>query len=278
MRVIAWCSEKGGTGKSTSAINSAVALAKTGARCVLCDLDPQGNSSLVMLRGEPPGSPTAADVLLGRADAAEAVRPTGTPGLDVLPADVALADANVALANAIGREARLRAALAGVAGRYDFAVIDTPPTRSLLTVNALVAAGEVLIPVEPGLFSLSGLGQLQAAIEDVRRYLGNPGLRVAGILLTRTRRDSVSRDVEAQLRAAFGGAVFRTTVPTSVKVEESHGRFLSVLDYAPRSPGAQAYRALATEILDGRTQERAGAAAGGPAAADDPERPGRRAG
>lgn len=274
MRVIAWCSEKGGTGKSTSAINSAVALAKAGSRVLLVDLDPQANASLVLLRGEPAAPPTAAAVLLGEADAAEAVRPTHTPGLDVLPADVGLADANLTLASAIGREARLRAALEGAG--YDFVVVDTPPTRSLLTINALVAAGEVMIPVEPGLFSLAGLGALQGAIDDVRRYLGNPGLRIAGILLTRTRNDSVSRDITARLREAFGPVVFTATVPTSVKVEEAHGRFLSVIDYAPRSPGAKAYLALAEEIIsNGRTKERARAAAVGVVPAD---RGGRRTG
>src|SRR5262249_33764856 len=147
VRVIAWCSEKGGTGKSTSAINSAAALAKAGRRVLLVDLDPQANASLVLLRGVQAEPPTAGTVLLGEADAPEGIRPTDSPRLDVLPSDVTLADVNAALVNAIGREARLRAALAGVA--YDVVVIDTPPTRSLLTVNALVAADDVLIPVEP---------------------------------------------------------------------------------------------------------------------------------
>ena len=162
---------------------------------------------------------------------------------------------------------------------YDFAVIDTPPTRSLLTINALVAAGEVLIPAEPGLFSLAGLGQLQAAIEDVRRFLGNPGLRISGVLLTRTRHDSVSRDVEAQLREAFGPTMFKTTVPTSVKVEEAHGRFVSVIDYAPLAR-REGLPAVAEEIIHGRTEERTGAAALGTVPPDHGQHPGagRRAG
>ena len=267
MRVIAWCSEKGGTGKSTSAINTAAALAKAGNRVLVVDLDPQGNTSLVFLRGEAAAPPTVGAVLVGEADAGEAVRPTATPGLDLLPADASLADANAELVNLIGREARLRAALAGV--RYDFVVIDTPPTRSLLTVNALVAAGEVLIPVEPSLFALAGLGQLQQAVDDVRRYLGNAPLRIAGVLLTRTRNDNLSRDVEAKLREAFGALVFRSTVPVSVKVEEAHGRFVSVIDYAPRSPGAKAYLDVAEEIAHGRAQERTGPGPEGPLQADD---------
>jgi chromosome partitioning protein len=275
MRVLAWCSEKGGTGKTSSAVNSAVALAKSGYRVLLVDLDPQANASLVLLEGVPAAAPTVAAVLLGEADAGAALRPTRTPGLELLPAALDLADANLALAGAIGREARLRAALEGLG--HDFAVVDTPPTRSLLVVNALVAAQEVLIPVEPSLFSLAGLGSLQSAIGDVRRYLGNPGLRIAGVVLTRTRNDRVSRDVEAQLRAGFGDLVFKTTVPTSVKVEEAHGRFRSVIDYAPRSPGAAAYMALAGEIIAHGGEARSGAGPVGAVPADR-GRGGRRAG
>jgi chromosome partitioning protein len=276
MRVVAWCSEKGGTGKTSSAINTAFALAKSGLRTLLVDLDPQANASLVMLKGKPATPPTVANVLLGETDVVEAIRSTRTPGLDLLPSSVALADANVILASAIGRETRLRAALAGL--DYDFIVIDTPPTRSLLTVNALVAADDVMIPVEPGLFSLAGLGALQTAIDEVRRYLDNPRLRIAGVLLTRTRNDNVSRDVETQLRAALGALVFTATVPTSVRVEEAHGRFQSVIEFAPRSPGARAYQAVATEIIaNGRdTKERTGPGAIGPLPTDG--HAGRRAG
>lgn len=267
MRVLAWCNAKGGAAKSSSAINTAVALAKSGRRVLLIDLDPQANASLVMLRGEPAGPPSVAAVLMGEADAADAIRPTPTPDLDILPAAADLADANVALASAIGRETRLRTALAGL--DYDAVVIDTPPTLSLLVVNALVAADEVLIPVEPSLFAMQGLGSLQSAIEDVRRYLGNPGLKIGGILLARTRNDNVSRDVEAQLREAFGPLVFKATVPTSVKVEEAHGRFMSVIDFAPRSPGAKAYLALAEEIIaNGREAKRSGPGAVGAVPSD----------
>jgi chromosome partitioning protein len=267
VRILAWCSEKGGTGKSTSAINVSYALANAGNRVLVVDLDPQGNTSLVFLQGEPAAPPTIGAVLLGQADADEAIRPTRTMGLDLLPSDASLADANAELVNMIGRETRLRAALEGV--DYDFVVIDTPPTRSLLTVNALVAAAEILIPVEPALFALAGLGQLQQAVDDVRRYLGNAALRIAGVLLTRTRNDNVSRDVEAQLREAFGPLVFEATVPVSVKVEEAHGRFVSVIEYAPRSPGAKAYLAIAEEIAHGRAQERTGPHAEGPVSPDD---------
>lgn len=268
MRVMAWCSGKGGTGKTSSSVNVAFALAKSGRRVLLVDMDPQHNATLVMLEGQGAEPPTVAEVLLGEADPLDAIRPTRTPGLDVLAAAPSLADANAALTGAIGREARLRAALDGLP--YDLAVIDTPPTRSLLTVNALVAADDVYIPVEPSLFSLAGLGAMQADVEDVRKYLGNRTLRIAGILLTRTRNDNVSRDVETQLRETFGPLVLKAVVPTSVKVEEAHGRFMSVIDYAPRSPGARAYLALAAEIIaDGSgTQDGDGAGSGGTVQAD----------
>ena len=186
-----------------------------------------------------------------------------------LLADVSLADASLTLGNLIGREARLRAALAEVEADYDFAGVDTSPTRSVLTINVLVFAAEVLIPIEPGLFSLSGLGPLPNAIEDVRRHLGNGGLAISGLVLTRTRNDGVSRDVESQLRAPFGELVCRTAVPSSVKVEEAHGRFLSVLDYAPRSSGAKAYESLGAEIVDhGRANIGTGTPADGTVATD----------
>jgi chromosome partitioning protein len=271
MRSIAWLSEKGGTAKTTCAINCAVGLAKRGSCVLLADLDPQANASLVLLEGKPAGPPTLGAVLLGEVEATEAIRPTHIPRLDILPSDVSLADASLELSNMIGRENRLRAALMPVESAYDFLILDTSPTRSLLTINALTTVQEVLVPIEPGLFSLSGLGQLQAAVEDVRRYLDNKSLRVAGLVLTRTRRDNVSRDVEQHLRATFGELVHRATIPSNAKVEEAHGRFQSVLDYAPRSPGAKAYLELVEEIVaHGRTraQDGAGNAAGGTAATD----------
>lgn len=270
MRRIAWLSEKGGAAKTTSAINSAVGLAKLGHRTLLVDLDPQGNASMVMLEGRGAEPPTVADLLLGQADAEEAIRSTGVPGLDLIPADATLADANLALAGELGRERRLRLALEPVEIGYDFVVLDTPPTRSLLTINAMTYAHEVLVPVDPGLFSLAGLGQLGRAVEEVRKFLDNRALRIAGVLLTRTASTSVSRDVEKQVREAFGPLVFATTIPTSTKIEEAHSRYLSVLDHAPKSPGAKAYAALVTEIIANghRTQVGSGVAAGGAAEAD----------
>jgi chromosome partitioning protein len=269
VRVIAWCSEKGGTAKTTSAVNVAFALARAGSRVLVVDLDPQANASLVLLGGEPATPPTIGAVLLEDADAIAAIRPTATPNLDILPSDATLADAMDELAaGQIGREARLRAAVEGL--DYDYVMIDTPPTRGLLTINALVAASEVMIPVEPSLFSLAGLGQIQDAVGKVRRYLGNTRLRIAGVLLTRVRNDNVAREVEVQLREAFGPLVLTATVPTSVKIEEAHSRYVSVIEHAPRSPGAKSYLAVAEEIANGGQQEeRAGERAVASVPADD---------
>ncbi len=270
MRTIAWLSEKGGVGKSTSAINSAVGLAKLGNRVLLIDADPQGNASLVLLEGHPAEPPTLYHVLLNEAEAEDAIRPTHVPGLDILPADAQLADANLALAGELGRERRLRLAMEGFESAYDFVILDTSPARSLLNVNVLNYVGEVLVPLDPGLFSLSGLAQLRQVVEQVRRFLDNRALRIAGLVLTRTASNNVARDIEAQVRATFGDLVFATTIPTNAKVEEAHSRYQSVLDYAPRSAGAKAYASLVTEIIaDGqRTQNGPGEYPRGVAPAD----------
>jgi chromosome partitioning protein len=269
-RRIAWLSEKGGVGKTTSAINTAVGLAKLGHRTLIVDADPQGNTSLVLLGGNPVEGPTLHQVLVDQVDAIEAIRPTATPGLDVIPADASLADANLELAGELGRERRLRVAMEEVEGTYDVVVVDTSPARSLLTVNVMCYVREILVPVDPGLFSLSGLGQLQTAVAEVRRFLDNRLLRIAGIVLTRTVRNNVAREVEARIRDQFGPLVFDATIPNATAVEEAHSRFQSVLDYSPRSTGAKAYAALVKEILDHaqRTQDGARDASGGIAPAD----------
>lgn len=250
MRSIAWLSEKGGTGKTTSAVNTAVSLAKRGKRVLVIDADPQANASLVFLRGQTPDPPTLYHVLTNTADPGDTIRSTPTPGLDLLPADTLLADANVSLASEMGRERRLRLAMRGVDEAYDFVVIDTSPQRTLININVLNYVAEVYCPVDPGIFSLSGLVKLQGAVAEVVKFLDNQALRISGLILTQARADNLTRDVEAQLRATFGALVHGTTIPASVKVGEAHARYMSVLDYAPRSPGAKAYEALTREILE----------------------------
>ena len=220
MRSIAWMSEKGGTGKTTSAVNTAVGLAKMGRRVLVVDADPQGNASLVLLGGREPGPEerTLFHVLTDSADPGDTIRQTDTPNLDLLPADSRLADANVSLVSEVGRERRLRLAMRGVDDGYDFVVVDTSPQRSLINTNVLNYVAEVIAPCDPGIFSLAGLVKLQGAVAEVIKFLDNQALRIAGLVVTRATNDNLARDVEAQLRATFGGLVFKTTVPASTKV------------------------------------------------------------
>jgi chromosome partitioning protein len=250
MRSLAWLSEKGGPGKSTCAINTAVGLAKLGNRVLFVDADPQANSTMVLGQGRAGGSPTLFHVLTNESDPADAIVSTTTPGLDLIPADGMLADANVVLVTELGRERRLRLAMPEVDHGYDFVVIDTSPQRSLVNVNVLNYAAEVYCPVDPGIFAIAGLMKLQEAIAGVVKFLDNPTLRLAGLVVNRVTRDNLSRDTEAQLREAFGPLVFKTTVSTSTKIGEAHARYQSVLDYAPGSTGAKAFEVLTREIIE----------------------------
>jgi chromosome partitioning protein len=256
MRSIAFVSEKGGVAKTSSTLNVASVLGGRGRKVLVVDTDPQGNASFVLLRGEKPRRSTLFEVLTADADADEAIVSTHFEGVDVLPADHTLADANVVLANEVGRERRLCVALEGVRDRYDFVLVDTAPTRSLLTTNVLTTVEELIVPFNPGIFGVLGLGQLQDDVQQVRRYLGNAKLRISGVVITMAERNNVCRDLEDQLRGVFGDLVFEAKIPRSIKIEEAHSRHESVVTYAPASNGAAAYKALAMEIINGRTKNR----------------------
>ena len=281
MRRIAIMQAKGGSGKTTTALCLAVGMARRGMRTLLVDADSQGNASLTMLDGQGAEPPTLGNVLLGQVEAAGAIRRTRVDGLDLLPADARLADAALLLADQIGREHRFRRALDPLDGDYDALVVDCPPQLSLVTVNVLAAVGEVIVPVDAGIYAVSGLGQLQQAVADVVEYLGNRSLRVAGLVLTRTHANRATRDIADQLRAAYGPLVYSASIPHSVKVEEAHARNLTVLEFAPTSAPARAYDALLSEVLDDGDEQRAGSppASIDPHPADEPEPPaGRGAG
>jgi chromosome partitioning protein len=271
VRTLAWTSEKGGSGKTTTVINTAVCLARQRKRVLVVDADPQSNATMVFLKGQTPDGPTLHHVLTNTADAGDTIRATSIPGLDILPGDRTLADVNLSLVEEMGRERRMRLAMRGVDEAYDFVVVDTSPSRSLININVLNYVSEVWCPVDPGVFSLAGLVSLQGAAADVVRYLDNAELRLAGLVLTQTRPDNLCRDVEAQLRTSFGSLVCKTTIPASVKVGEAHGRYLPILDYAPRSPAALAYAALTKEVIAHGKANRTGASRRGPVQADGPE-------
>jgi chromosome partitioning protein len=187
-------------------------------------------------------------VLGGAGGAAAAIVPTTIPGVELIAAEPGLADVNVSLAAEVGRERRLRSAMAEVEG-FDVCLVDTGPTRSLLTTNVLNFAGEVVVPLAPGLFGFLGLAQLQADMNLVRRFLENKALVLAGVFLVQMDRTAVSRDFEREVREALGDLAYSTTIPTSVKFREAEARRASIIDHAPKSPGAVAYRALTLEVM-----------------------------
>ena len=249
MRRIAVINAKGGSAKTTTALCLSVGLARRGSRVLLVDADAQGNATMTMLDGQTPEPPTLANVLMEPETVGEAIRPTRVDGLDVLPADAQLADAALLLADRIGREHRLRDAIESLAGRYDVVVVDCPPQTSLVVVNVLAAVAELVVPVDAGIYSVAGLAQLQGTVDQVRRYLHNRELRIAGLLLTRTHNNRATRDIAAQLREAFGPLVYRASIPHSVRVEEAHARNRTVLEFDPKSTPARAYEAFLDEVI-----------------------------
>jgi chromosome partitioning protein len=260
VRTIAVLNLKGGVGKTTTSLSLAVGAAARGMEVLLVDADPQANSTAVMLDGSAADEPTLGHVLLDRAEAIEAIRPSRVAHVDILPADGGLADAALLLAEQLGRERRLRSALQSVSSRYDLVVIDCPPQLTLITINVMNAAHELVIPIDAGAFAIAGLVRLGEAIDQVRRHLDNKELKVAGLALVRTHRNKATEDLERQLREAYGDLVYRTTIPHSVRVEEAHARHRSISEFAPQSPPALAYDRLLMDIFKHVYQRDAGRA------------------
>ncbi|MGD0015140.1 MAG: ParA family protein [Bryobacteraceae bacterium] len=256
-RVIAIANQKGGVGKTTTAINLGASLAANDLRVLVVDADPQGNSTTGLGIEKHTGSPTLYDVLLADSKLADAILPTGCEGLDIVPADKNLVGANIELVDLEDREFRLRIKLSSVRDSYRYTLIDCPPALDLLTVNALLAADSVLIPIQCEFFALEGVSELMDTIDRIRETFDHP-LRVEGVLLTMfDERTNLTRQVAADLREFFGDEVFRTVIPRSVRLAEAPSYGQPILLYDVRSRGAESYIRLAKEILANEQRFRA---------------------
>ncbi len=245
--VYAIANQKGGVGKTTTTVNMGACVAASGSQTLIVDLDAQCNAT-VALGGDREATPSSYDCLVGEVSVAEAARPAGPDNLWIVPANGDLAGAAVELPRIDDSETRLRDRLGPVRERFAYTLLDCPPSLGPVSVNALVAADSVIVPVQAEYLALEGLVQFLDTLGMVRKEL-NPGLRLAGVLITmHDERTRLSQDVERELRDHFPGLVFETVIPRSVRLAEAPSYGEPVLEHAPRSRGSTAYQALAEEL------------------------------
>jgi len=249
-QIIAFANQKGGVGKTTTAVNIGASLAAVNKSVLLVDLDPQGNAGTGLGFVRSSVQRSVYPVIMGKEAAADNILTTSVKGMHIIPSTQRLSDAEVELLDMDHREIRLKSALAQVKDRYDYILIDCPPAMGFLTVNALVAADSLIVPLQCEFLSLEGLSQMMKSVEIIR-IKWNPALALMGILLTMyDRRNNLSKAIEDDVRANYGDGVFQTVIPRNVRASEapSHGK--PILFYDFNSVTAQAYLKLATEVVD----------------------------
>lgn len=247
MRIITIATQKGGTGKSTLAVNLAAGLARRGMRTLLIDVDPQANTTYV-LTGSQMIQPSLYEVLVTNAATLPEVVMSSRLGLDLVPSNILLSAADITLASVPGRERLLARRIRALEG-YDFVVMDTPPSLGILTVNALIASHEVLVPVGMSTFALIGLSLLEDTIVQLKENLDIEDLRIMGAVATFYDRTNVARNTVEALKEHFGELVFETSIPRTVKLEEANNRLKTIYEYEPGGQAALAFEALVEEVL-----------------------------
>jgi chromosome partitioning protein len=248
-KTIAIVNQKGGVGKSTTAVNLGAGLAEAGKKVLLIDLDPQGNASSGLGVEKSELEYTSYDLLIEAESVFSVIMETETDNLDLIPANIELAGAEIELVSIISRESRLKKSLVEINDDYDFIIIDCPPSLGLLTLNALTAADSVMVPIQCEYYAMEGLGQLMNTIELVRKNL-NPDLRIEGVLMTMyDARTNLSEQVIEEVEEYFSDLMFKTIIPRNVRLSEAPSFGTSILEYSSNSKGAEAYRKLAEEVV-----------------------------